>query len=328
MKRALLWALGAVAGLAVLLTGLSYGIYGRSPQATAYEMMLRRRFATGRTAEEETARLEKRRGKAEPACALPEDVTFRAPIREKTWQGLKVFALNWERRDTTVLYLHGGAYINSFNAYQWRVMDDLAANADCCVLAPAYHLAPYADFTRAYADLTALCRAFAEANPDSRLILMGDSAGGGLALGLAQALAQAGEALPERLILLSPWVDVSMDNPDIAGYVAADPILHLELTRVHGRFWAGDADTHDPRVSPLYGEMAGLPPVTVYCGTRELLYPDILLACEKMAAAGVAVDLHVGRGLNHDYPLMPIPEGRAAAREVVELVGKRAVAEG
>ena len=319
MKRRLLTLIGAVLALAILAAGLSYLVYHRSPQATVYEWMLRRRFATDRTPEEEIERLKRRREKKPSDGGLPEDMAFRTPVQEKDFNGMKVFALNWEAGDALVLYLHGGAYINGFNQYQWRFMDTLAAEANCRVIAPAYHLAPWADYRQAYADLTALYRALVEANP-GRLVLMGDSAGGGLALGLAQTLTQAGDAPPERLILFSPWVDVSMDNPDIQNYVAVDPILHLDLVRVHGRFWAGDADTHDPRVSPLYGDMTGLPPVTIYCGDRELLYPDITRACNKLLEAGVDADLIVGRGLNHDYPLMPLPEARAAVREVVKLV--------
>ena len=111
-----------------------------------------------------------------------------------------------------------------------------------------------------------------------------------------------------------------MDNPDIEPLVQVEPMLHLDLTIVHGRFWAGGADTHHWMVSPLYGDMAGLPPVKMYCGTRELLYPDILLARDRLAGAGVDVSLTVGRGLNHDYPLMPIPEADRAVAEVIALV--------
>ena len=319
MKKAFVMIMTGLIASALLLTALSYIVYGRSPQATVYEWMLRRRYASHRTAEEEAERLRKRARKDEPTYELPEDLKFQSDIQEIDWHGLQVFALNPEARAVTAVYLHGGAYINPFNEYQWRFMDRLASEAGVCVLAPAYHLAPWGDCARAYDDLTAFFAALGESNPGSKLLLMGDSAGGGLALGLAQQLARAGGPMPERLILFSPWVDVSMENPDIADYIGADPILHLELMKVHGILWAGDLGVGDSRVSPLRGDMTGLPPVTLYCGTRELLCPDILLAAEKMEAAGVDIDLRLGQGLNHDYPLMPIPEGRAAVREVIEM---------
>ena len=323
MKRALR-ILAFIVAAALLLAGgalaLSHIIWGRSLKATLYEYVLRRRFATERTAESEAQRLEERRAAGESPYVLPAGLDLACGIEESSRDGMQVFTLNRGSNSPIVLYLHGGAYINQFNAYQWRFMTRLVRETGCEIVAPAYHLAPYADYRRAYDDLSGLYRDLSAGNPGRRLILMGDSAGGGLALGLAEYLAGEGNLLPERLILFSPWVDVSMDNPDVADYVAKDPMLHLDLVTVHGRYWAGDADAHFWMVSPLYGDMAGLPAVHIYCGTRELLYPDILLAREKLAASGVDVAINVGEGLNHDYPLMPIPEAEKALEEVARIV--------
>ena len=242
MRKPIRIALIALA-LAAAVPLLNRIVYGRSLRATLYEFSLRRQFATQRTAEEEIRRMKDKRAKGEKPYVLPDDLAFSRPIEAYAFHGMQVFTLNGEGNGPVALYLHGGAYVNGFNAHQWQFMDRLARETDCIVVAPAYHLAPFADYARAYRDLTALYRALKEKAPDRRLILMGDSAGGGLALGLAEYLVGAGEALPERLILFSPWVDVSMENPDIAGYVSVEPMLHLELGKVHGKFWAGDADT-------------------------------------------------------------------------------------
>ena len=323
LRRLLRAAAIAVAALLLLLAltaGASRAIWGRSLQATVYERMLARRNATDRTADAEIARLEALREAGEREQALPEGLRLSVDIRRDAGNGMAYYVLNGDAgAATTVFYLHGGAYIHGFNRYQWRFMDALAREAGAEIVAPDYHLAPFGDCLRAYGDVTVLYRSYLEARPGQRMILMGDSAGGGLALGLAEEFVRQGLPLPERLILFSPWVDVTMENPDIAGYVAVEPILHLELVKVHGRYWAGRLDPHDPRVSPLFGDMAGLPPVTFYTGTRELLYPDSRLLEDALRAAGVAVDCRVGRGLNHDYPLMPIPEGRRAVREIVAL---------
>ena len=324
VKKKLLRVLAIVAGTALLLAGgavaLSHIAWGRSLKASIYEIMLRRRFATTQTAETEIQRLEKKREMAEPCYALSDSLRKKYQIEESERMGMQVFTMNANANAPVVLYLHGGAYINAFNAYQWRFMDRLARETGCRVIAPAYHLAPWADYRQAYEDLSGLYRDLRAEQPDRRLILMGDSAGGGLALGLVEYLVKEGDALPERLILFSPWVDVSMDNLDIADYVAAEPILHLDLVTVHGQYWAGDADMHFWMVSPLFGDMEGLPPVTIYCGTREILYPDILLAGEKLEAAGVDVSLNVYRGMNHDFPLMPLPEADRAFDEIKALV--------
>lgn len=315
----------ALLGVAALLlagfaAGLSRAVYGRSLGATLYEYRLRRQHAHPRSAEAEDARLEALREAAEPRYSVPEDLQLGAVVSMDDRDGMQVFTLNPGGGAVTVLYLHGGAYVNGFNAHQWRFLDGLASAVGCEIVAPDYHLIPYGDCDRAYGDLAGFYRDWVAAHPGRRLMLMGDSAGGGLALGLAKYLVYAGDPLPERLILLSPWVDVSMDNPEAEAMQGVEPMLHLDLMRVHGKWWAGTRDVHDWQVSPLYGDMAGLPPVTLYCGTRELLYPDILLTRDRLEAAGVTVDLHVGKGLNHDYPLMPIPEARRAREEIASLV--------
>ena len=319
MKRRLLIIIGTLAMLCLLAVGLSHLVYGRSLQASVYEILLRRRFATDQTPEGEIERLKRKKEKGESKYELPEDLSFRSGIEEADFNGMQVFMLNGDAAgDADVLYLHGGAYINPFNVYQWKFMDRLASAADCRVIAPAYHLAPFADYRQAYEDLIGLYREMIK--DERRIVLMGDSAGGGLALGFAEALLISGDVLPSQLILFSPWVDASMENSDIAEYIQVDPILHLDIVKIHGRVWSGGDDTKYWPVSPLYGDMEGLPPVTIYCGTREILYPDILRLMERFDAAGVSARLVAGRGLNHDYPLMPLPEADKAVREVIELV--------
>ena len=92
---------------------------------------------------------------------------------------------------------------------------------------------------------------------------MGDSAGGGLALGLAEALRDEGDTLPEELILISPWVDLTMSNPDMKDYVKHDPMLGIDGLRRMGEVWANGLELTDPKVSPIFGDLSGLPPVTI-----------------------------------------------------------------
>ena len=139
---------------------------------------------------------------------------------------------------------------------------------------------------------------------------MGDSAGGGLALGLVQDFVQNNIKLPEGLILLSPWVDLTMTNPDIKKYIKKDPLLHVDTLLADAKAWAGDADLSDWKVSPLYGEMKNLPEVLLFSGTREL----------KLREANVKTEFEIGKNLNHVYPAFPIPESTKAISKIVEFV--------
>ena len=321
------WIVGAAIALAVAVAllgcavGLSHLIWHRSLRATIYERICAHRNAKSRTAAEEIARLEALRAVERRAYAIPESTHFDVSVERGEREGMSVFTLNArEDAPATLFYLHGGAYIHGFNPYHWRLLNRLARSTGAEIVAPDYPLVPYSDCVGTGRDVLEVYLDCVAARPGRRILLMDDSAGGGLALQLAEALVRDGLPLPERLILFSPWVDVTMENPDIGKYVSVEPILHLELVKVHGRFWAGDLDPHDWRASPLFGEMTSLPPVTLYAGTRELLYPDLLLLNDALSAAGVDVDFHIGTGLNHEYPLMPIPEADRALREVEKTI--------
>ena len=94
----------------------------------------------------------------------------------------------------------------------------------------------------------------------------------------------------------------------------------MEALPKFGLDWADDIDPKDPMVSPLYGSMHGLPPTDIYAGTWDVLYTDVVKAYDKMKAAGVDVRLHVGEKMDHVYPLLPTPEGKAARKEIAEIL--------
>ena len=148
-------------------------------------------------------------------------------------------------------------------------------------------------------------------------MIMGDSAGGGFSLALTQELKADSIDLPSRMILISPWVDVVGGDDALQKY---DTFLNNEVLRHIGADWAGDMDVHDPIVSPFYGDMQGLPPTDLFTGTWEVFYTDIVKTYDKMKAAGVDVRLHVKEKMGHVYPLWPCPEGKAARKEIAEII--------
>jgi len=154
----------------------------------------------------------------------------------------------------------------------------------------------------------------------SAVSFVGDSAGGGLALGLAQTFAGSGLPQPRRIVLLSPWLDLTLSHPDLPDVEKRDPWLSSTGLHEAARAWAGGDDPTDPRLSPGNGPLAGLAPIDLYVGTHEICLPDALLLQERAAAQGAELQLTVREGAVHVYPLVPAPEGRAAARAVVRSV--------
>jgi acetyl esterase/lipase len=188
---------------------------------------------------------------------------------------------------------------------------------------PLYGLAPQHTYREAYPFVRAVHRELIREAPPGGVVLVGDSAGGGLALGLVQDLLADGGPAPARLVLLSPWLDLTLDHPEIPVYERSDPWLAKAGLVEAGLAWAGGDDPTAPRLSPGNGPLDGLPPTTVFIGTREIAYPDAADFAEAAAAAGVEVDLTVADGAVHVYPLVPTPEGAAGTRAVVRAVAGR-----
>ena len=137
---------------------------------------------------------------------------------------------------------------------------------------------------------------------------------------MAQQLKEQGKPEPEELILISLWVDLTMSNRDLVHFTAHDPMLGIDGCRRMGEVWAGDLPVTDPRVSPIYGDLALTSRVTVTTGTWEVLYPDTMLLVEKMREAGTDVALVEGERMIHCYPICPIPEAKDAQKVIWDAV--------
>jgi monoterpene epsilon-lactone hydrolase len=220
------------------------------------------------------------------------------------------------RAGRAAVYLHGGAYISEISPQHWALISQLA-DAGVRVEVPSYGLAPQYTYRDAYPFLTAVYRQLLAEVDASAVTLVGDSAGGGLALGFAQTLLGTDLPQPRRLVLISPWLDLTLSHPDLPAVELRDPWLSSVGLAEAARSWAGGDDPTDPRLSPGNGPLAGLAPVDVYVGTREICLPDVLQLQDRGATEDVKLQVTVCEGAVHVYPLVPAPEGRTAAREIV-----------
>jgi monoterpene epsilon-lactone hydrolase len=220
------------------------------------------------------------------------------------------------RAERAAVYLHGGAYISEISPQHWALISQLA-DAGVRVEVPSYGLAPQYTYRDAYPFLTAVYRQLLAEVDASAVTLVGDSAGGGLALGFAQTLLGTDLPQPRRLVLISPWLDLTLSHPDLPAVELRDPWLSSVGLAEAARSWAGGDDPTDPRLSPGNGPLAGLAPVDVYVGTREICLPDVLRLQDRGVIEDVKLQVTVCEGAVHVYPLVPVPEGRTAAREIV-----------
>jgi acetyl esterase/lipase len=264
------------------------------------------------TAVKARRRMAEPKGSSEP----PPAVRTRHEVSSRPVEGFECYTVapRGRRSERAAVYLHGGSYTGEIAPQHWALVARLA-DAGVRVEVPIYGLAPQHTYREAYPFVTAVYRDLLRDADPSTVSIAGDSAGGGLALGLAQTLDEVGLPQPRRLVLLSPWLDLTISNPDIAR--VSDPWLSPAGLVEAGRAWAGGDDPTDPRLSPLNGPLAGLAPMHVYVGTREIVLPDALLLQDRAAAEGASLETTVCEGAVHVYPLVPAPEGRAAARAIV-----------
>ena len=248
---------------------------------------------------------------------------FGISIREEKFGALQAFIYNDQDRPAqTVFYFHGGAYINQPNNQQTTMAARTAKETGCKVVLMVYPKEPVYNCETAYKQCLDYYLEHIEKYDCGKIVFMGDSAGGGLALGLAEVLHAGNHPEPEELILISPWVDVSMTNRDMPEYLKKDPMLGIDGCRRMGEVWADGLPLTDPRVSPLYGDVISLCHVTMTVGTWEVLYPDILLLYEKFQNAGVDCTLITGERMIHCWPICPIPEAKGAQSVIWEAILK------
>ncbi len=208
-----------------------------------------------------------------------------------------------------LLYLHGGGYNVCSPATHRGLTSRLALATGARVIVPDYRLAPEHPYPAALEDALAVYRSLLEdgAGPE-RLAIGGDSAGGGLSLAALVSLRASNERLPGAVMLLSPWVDLTLNGDTIDSNEASDYCWRRAL-EIYARNYLADLDPRHPLASPLYADLTGLPPLLIQAGGAETLLDDSRTLAERALTAGVEVELEVTEGAIHVFhafaPMVP-----------------------
>ncbi|MDX9783351.1 MAG: alpha/beta hydrolase [Spirochaetia bacterium] len=252
----------------------------------------------------------------------PEYLKLRVEIRSESFMSMKVHCL--EPRDTvprvTVLFLHGGSYLYNATRPHWRFLANLVESSGCRVLAPDYPLAPEHSYADAYRLLLPYYKKLSRKLASETFILMGDSAGGGLSLGLAMAARDEGLKPSAAVLLLCPWLDVSMSNPHIESIDPEDPFLNVQALKAAGQAWAAGANPRKPWISPLYGRLTELPPMHLFIGTKDILIADSRRFRGFCLAAKAELSFYEYENMVHDWMLLEFKEGKLAAQRIAAIV--------
>lgn len=217
------------------------------------------------------------------------------------------------------LYLHGGAYYTGSIVTHRAFASHLGLATGSRVLLLDYRLAPENPFPAALDDATVAYRwLLSQGVAPARLIIAGDSAGGGLALATLLSLRDLGDPLPSGAICLSPWTDLTLQGNSIAVNSKKDFICNPHMLRRSAKMYCAEHNPMMPLISPLYADLSGLPPIMIHVGDQEILLDDAVRFAERARTAGVDIDLHIWPRMFHVFPIVNyLPE----AKQALELMG-------
>ncbi len=217
--------------------------------------------------------------------------------------------------DRVILYLHGGGYVmGSINTHRAMVAR-IARAAQAKALALDYRMAPEHPFPAAVDDATAAYRwLLAQGYKPGKIVISGDSAGGGLTLATLIALRDAKTPLPAAAVPISPWADLEGTGASVETRAAADPMVDKPGLLRMAKMYAGDHNSKNPLISPIHADYSGIPPMLIQVGDAEILLDDATRVTERAKAAGVKVEMEAWPEMFHVWHVFAkiLPEGQQA----------------
>ncbi len=255
--------------------------------------------------------------KAKPAAKPTKSLLANTEFSTSTEFGFELNEISPKTNyDKVIIYLHGGGFVNPIAIQHWQLIEKLPVDANAKVLVPRYGLAPHHDVAEALEFLSKVmdyAKGFGK-----EIILMGDSAGGGLAVSAIQQLGLHDHI--SKLVLISPWLDSDFAHPGLPEVKRHDPWLIPESLRRIAAVWSGDDNHQDERVSPVRGDLSGFPRTLLFIGSWDILLFDARWFYEKATSANVNIHYEELDQALHVYPLLPTPEGALAREKILDFI--------
>lgn len=252
----------------------------------------------------------------------PPDKILKGIYREcEEVNGRNVFILYRKKNNKkAILYLHGGSYLSSFAKAHWKFLVNIASGTDMDIIAPDYPVVPHT-YRDSYKMVIHIYKDMLKTYGNNNIIIMGDSAGGGFALGFCMYLRDNNIPLPKKNIMISPYLDMAETNPEIEKMEKNDPWLSYELAEETIKY-AGEDDLHIPYLSPMYGELNDLNDMYIFFGTYDMLYPDgkkFKRMCEEQ---NIKLQFKEKEKMMHVYPILPVREAKEALQDILKIINE------
>ena len=231
----------------------------------------------------------------------------------------------FERNDRVsknhIIFFHGGAYTFEASSNHWMLSKKIVNTCFCRMTLIDYPLAPEYMYRETFEMVSGAYELLLNQYPEDNFIFMGDSAGGGLALAFTQKLIYEKHArLPAKNILLSPWLDMTMSNPDIKRLERSDYILSVEMLRIAGLKYSNGEDLDQYLLSPINGEFKDIPRTIVFYSTEELFYADCIRLRSMPGFETENIVFREYEKMPHDWAIFPIPESNLVVHEICTFI--------
>lgn len=210
---------------------------------------------------------------------------------------------NGVTNELVIMYVHGGSYVGNLEKEHWKTCSDIINQLGCTIIVPDYPLTPKYNYKDTISMMETLYKQLIEKIDPSNFIVMGDSAGGGLSLALLEKVGEENIQMPNQTILISPWLDVRLNNPEIEEVELNDPELNKSALKIAGENYAGKDGIDSYLVNPIDGPLDKLKNVSIFTGTNDILNPDIKILQERAKEVGTEINVYETEGATHVWLL-------------------------
>ena len=233
---------------------------------------------------------------------IPNQEKYTCKVEAKQFMGRNIFILtpqDIEKTNLTILYFHGGAYMAEATQAHWDFLEKIANDTGATIIFPDYPLSPKYSYKDVFRMVVPLYKEVIDRISPENLVIMGDSAGGGLSLALEERLCEDSIEMPEKTILISPWLDVRLTNPEIDEVQKFDKQLNKETLKLAGLAYAREDGIDSYLVNPIDGDLSDLRNVIIYTGTYDILNPDVYILEQRAKEQGVEIQIKEYKEASH-----------------------------
>lgn len=257
----------------------------------------------------------------------PSTLNVKAKLEKLSLDDMQVFRFNFRHQvDKKILYLHGGFNTLQPSPFHWRLLDKVTLSTLYEVVMPIYPKTPEFHINDTYKAIQQVYEQLVAEVGAQNIVMMGDGSGASLALAFVQSLIEQGQQIPNKLYLISPILDATLSNKEITDdLIDKDVVLSQFGVNEIMKKWADDLPLTDKKVSPIYGDLKGLPPVYMFGGGREITHPDMKLFEHLMEQQHQLIHFYDYPKMVHDFPIYPIRESHKVIKQIANSIDESVI---